>query len=174
MHWCTILRPQDSVADGISMKVLIRPYRAYDADACLSLFRDCVHRVNSKDYTLEQINAWAPATADSLAWTIRFTGRYAYVACERDIIVGFTDMTNDGHLDRLFVSAAHQRLGIARGLVERLFEDATSLGCRRLKTEASITAKPFFKAMGFVVIEPQLAECRGVMLKNFRMERICA
>lgn len=149
----------------------LRPFRPEDAETCLVLFRDCVHRVNSRDYTPDQIKAWASPTIDLETWRARFHDRFAYVATKEDRIVGFADMTLNGHLDRLFVSADHQGRGIARRLVERLLRDATDHLIDEITTDASITAKPFFEWMGFSVIRAQSVECRRVWLTNYRMWR---
>ncbi|TWT68836.1 GNAT family N-acetyltransferase [Crateriforma conspicua] len=149
----------------------LRPFRCDDAEACLALLRDCVHRVNSRDYDPDQIKAWASPTIDLERWRARFDDRFAYVATEDDCIVGFTDMTREGHLDRLFVSADHQGRGIARGLVRRLLKDAIDHSIEEITTDASITAKPFFERMGFSVVREQSVECRGVWLTNYRMRR---
>lgn len=125
-----------------AVPVQLRPYQPDDAEACLALFRGCVHRVNIRDYAQEQVDAWAPPNIDSAAWTSRFNNRLAYVAVEDDRVIGFSDMTREGHLDRLFVSADHQGRGIARLLVETLFRDALAYGIDEITTDASITAKP--------------------------------
>ncbi|MCC9654607.1 GNAT family N-acetyltransferase [Rhodopirellula sp. JC737] len=132
---------------------------------------DCVHRISSRDYTPEQIAAWASRTIDLEIWRARFDDRFAYVAMEDDCIVGFTDMTREGHLDRLFVSADHQGRGIARGLVRRLLKDSIDHSIEEITTDASITAKPFFERMGFSVVREQSVECRGVWMTNYRMQR---
>ncbi|MCO8125343.1 GNAT family N-acetyltransferase [Stieleria sp. TO1_6] len=149
----------------------IRPFIATDAEGCLNLFRETVRRINARDYSAEQIRVWAPEDADVDAWRNRFNGRFAYVACEADSIVGFADMTRDGHLDRLFVSADHQRQGIARRLMERLIQDAMQQNCDRITTESSVTAKPFFLAAGFRVLEQQSVLRQGVSLVNYKMQR---
>ncbi len=69
------------------------------------------------------------------------------------------------------LGAEHQRMGIASALLTQIEASALTLDLQRLFTEASITAKPFFAAMGFVVIVQQVVECRGVELINYRMER---
>ena len=152
--------------------ITLRKFDPADADACLSLFRNTIHRVNIRDYSPGQINAWAPVDVEVPNWASRFTGRIAYVACQHEAIIGFGDMTTAGHLDRLFVSAENQRQGIARGLLERLMTDAIQQNCDRITTEASITAKPFFERLGFTVLEQQSVECRGVQLINYKMQRI--
>ena len=156
---------------GGAASLKLRPFRPEDADPCLRLFRDCVHRVNSRDYATDQIEAWASPSIDLEAWRVRFDDRLAYVAKEDSRIVGFTDMTREGHLDRLFVSADHQGRGIARRLVEILLRDAVDHSIEKITTDASITARPFFERMGFSVIREQSVECRGVWLTNYRMQR---
>lgn len=151
--------------------ITLRKFDPADADACLSLFRNTIHRVNIRDYSLEQINAWAPLDVEVPNWASRFTARFAYVTCQHETIIGFGDMTTEGHLDRLFVSADHQRQGIARRLLERLMTDAVHQDLDRITTEASITAKPFFESVGFTVLEQQSVECRGVQLINYQMQR---
>lgn len=157
---------------GKTFGLQLRPFHSEDAEACLSLFRDCVHRVNARDYARDQIEAWASLTIDLDAWRARFDDRFAYVMTEGDGIVGFTDMTRSGHLDRLFVSADHQGCGIARCLLERLLSDAADTRIDEMTTDASITAKPFFERMGFSVVREQLVDCRGQQLTNYRMRRI--
>ena len=55
-----------------------------------------------------------------------------------------------------------------------LVAEARRAGIRRLFTKASITARPFFEAQGFVVLTPQVVTVRGVEFVNYRMERIIA
>ncbi|WP_182865132.1 GNAT family N-acetyltransferase [Rhodopirellula sp. JC639] len=153
------------------MTISLRELAPTDTDACLQLFHETVHRINVRDYSAEQVDAWAPVEIDSDRWADRFDDRFAYVAVEATRIVGFTDMTRQGHLDRLFVSADHQRRGIAGRLVERLFQDASDHEFHRITTEASITARPFFQSMGFEVVREQTVRCRGVEMTNFLMQR---
>ncbi|KAA5539501.1 GNAT family N-acetyltransferase [Roseiconus nitratireducens] len=148
---------------------MIRNFRPQDSDECLRLFHDTVHQINRRDYSPQQVRAWAPEDVDRVAWLERFRDRVALVACEGETIVGFTDMTRDGHLDRLFVSSQHQRRGIARELVSALAERAHKLGIRSITTDASITAKPFFAAMGFQTVRQQSVPYRGERFTNFRM-----
>ena len=149
----------------------IRRFSDSDGDHCLRLFRDTVRRINAKDYTATQILAWASDDTDAKRWISRFSGRHAYVAQMEGAIVGFSDMSSDGHLDRLFVSADHQRLGIGTALISQLLCDAASHDIDVVYTDASITARPFFAKMGFGNPVEQSVECRGSTFTNFRMTR---
>lgn len=157
----------------------IRLYCPDDAPALLMMFQDTVHRVNIRDYSAQQVAAWAPTNPALLKsllpkWANRFENRIAYVAVDHGLPVGFADMTRQGHLDRLFVSADHQRQGIATALFQRLVDEASCYGITQITTEASITAKPFFMTLGFTVVREQSVRCNDQKLTNFKMERILA
>lgn len=150
--------------------VTYRDFKPDDASALLDLFRDTIRRVNSRDYSPSQIAAWASDEIDPVAWTDRFSGRFVIVAEETDTLLGFAELEPEGHIDRLYVSADHQGQGIGQQLLAAVMREASRVGMERLYVEASITARPFFEAHGFVVIAEQLVECRGAEFVNFRME----
>ena len=129
----------------------LRPFQPADADALLALFRDTIRRVNCRDYNPEQIRAWASDEIDPVRWTSRFTGRFAPVAETDGRLIGFAELEADGHIDRFYVSADHQRQGVGRAMFEALLVEARRLRLGRLFTEASITARPFFESRGFAV-----------------------
>ncbi len=52
--------------------------------------------------------------------------------------------------------------------IERRARDG---GIDQLETHASITARPFFEAFGFLVVREQELEMRGERLKNYVMRR---
>jgi putative acetyltransferase len=147
----------------------IRGYRPGDAAAIVALFRDTVRRVNSRDYSSEQVQAWAPDQIDIGPWERRLAGRFTVVAEINGQVAGFADLEDDGHLDHLYVHAGHQRLGLGRTLVSAIEAEARRRGLSSLFTEASIIARPFFERQGFVTLQEQVVECRGVKMVNYRM-----
>ena len=154
--------------------ITLRPYQPDDAPALLALFRDTIRRVNSRDYSPAQVAAWASDDIDVEAWSGRFAGRFVPVAEAAGRPVGFAELEPHGHIDRVYVSADHQRMGVGRRLLAALVAEARRVGLARLFTEASITARPFFEAQGFVVLVPQVVMCRGAEFVNYRMERVLA
>ncbi len=68
-----------------SKKWLIRKYRNEDCGQILKLFYDTVHTVNRRDYSEEQVNAWAPdgrthrpgrsRFANTILWWLRIMGK---------------------------------------------------------------------------------------------------
>ena len=149
----------------------LNAFRASDVDAVVSLFTRTIHAVNAQDYSESQLHAWAPLNPDKKAWTDRLKGQYAQLAWQDGKLLGFGMLTDNGLVDFLFIHHAHQREGLASLIYLRLEFEAYQKGIRRLYTEASITARPFFEKMGFTVVFPQEKEVRGVPLKNYVMEK---
>ncbi|MGI5983705.1 MAG: GNAT family N-acetyltransferase [Sakamotonia sp.] len=147
--------------------MIIRPYQPEDCKELARLFFNTVHTVNAKDYTKQQLNAWATGTVDLEAWNRSLTEHFTLVAMENGIITGFGDMDATGYLDRLYVHRDFQGRGIASALCDRL--EASVSGS--VTTHASITARPFFEKRGYRVIKEQQVERRGVLLTNFVMEK---
>ena len=132
--------------------------------------------MNVGDYSVAQVEAWAgPAPATEM-WERRITEdnstRRMFVATIDDVVVGFAEMEDNGHLDTLYVHHEYQGCGIASRLLDRIEAEARRLGLRRLYTEASITAEPFFRARGFSMVRPQIVEVRGYSFRNFVMDKV--
>ncbi|WP_028551214.1 GNAT family N-acetyltransferase [Paenibacillus sp. UNC451MF] len=153
--------------------MIIRKFQASDTSPIVALFYETVHSVNGRDYSQEQLDAWAPRDEEMLklaTWRDSLSRNSTYVAeIGGGMIVGFSDMTSEGHLDRLYVHKDFQRQGIATALVNTLETEARALGLAEIDTEASITARPFFERHGYRVIESQVVERRGIQLVNFKM-----
>ena len=145
----------------------IREYRKSDLRAILGLFVDTVRKINLRDYTQSQIEAWVSGALNVDAWDRSLSEHYSLVACDCDMIIGFGDIDNTGYLDRLYVHADYQRKGIAAAVCDQL-EQAVS---GDIVTHASITAKPFFENRGYRVIQEQQVERQGIFLTNFVMEK---
>jgi len=154
-------------------RIVLRPIQSSDLEGIVTLFKETVHHVNAKDYTPEQLLVWAPHHIHHSheRWQ-SLLRNIAYLAEIDHVIVGFADMTTEGYLDRLFVHKNYQRQGIAAQLVKKLESLLFERGVKKITTEASITAKPFFECMGyFVVKEQNKPHPGGVTLTNFLMEK---
>lgn len=104
-------------------------------------------------------------------WAAKRAELNTSVAILDGAVAGFTDVDQSGYIHMLFVDPLHGRTGIATALLERVFEQAKSSGAHCLTTNASITARPFFQAQGFVVVEELHVVLRGVVLQNYLMTR---
>ena len=147
-------------------------YKDPDIEEIVSLFYETVISVHSKDYSESEIDAWAPKDEKKLkvqSWKKSLSQNITYVAKVNEKIVGFSDLTHSGHLDRLYVHKDYQRQGIATALVDMLESAAKELNLLEIKTEASITAKPFFEKRGYKGACSQIIERKGINLTNFIM-----
>jgi len=154
--------------------MIIRGFQDSDISQIVSLFYETVHSVNSVDYTTEQLNSWAPkneieATLEN--WNKSLNNNTGYVAEINGKIVGFSDMTHNGYLDRLYTHKDFQGQGIATALVNKLESVAGKIRLSEIYTEASVTAKPFFERRGYQIIRSQIVERKGIALPNFQMTK---
>lgn len=149
-------------------QIMIRKYVPSDSRTLARLFYDTVHTVNARDYTKDQLDAWASGTVDLEMWNRTFLEHSTLVAVADDKVVGFGDMDQDGYLDRLYVHRDYQGRGIAAAICDRLEKEAVSDG---FSTHASITARPFFEKRGYRVIRKQTVIRHGIGLINFVMEK---
>lgn len=145
--------------------MFIREYQASDCKEMAELFYNTVHTVNAKDYSREQLDAWAAGQVDLKKWDQSFQEHFTIVAVDDGIIAGFGDIDKTGYLDRLFVHSEYQGKGIAAAICNRL-EAAVQ---KNIITHASITARPFFEKRGYKVLKEQRVERQGILLTNFVM-----
>ena len=148
--------------------LIIRKYQPSDCKYLADLFYNTVHTINAKDYSEEQLDAWATGEVDLIEWNESLTNHYSVVAVEDDMIVGFGDIDKTGYLDRLYVHKDYQNQGIATAICDNL-ENAFDVD--KLTTHSSITAKSFFLKKGYKLIKEQQVVRNGVSLINFIMEK---
>lgn len=152
-------------------KVQVRCYQDGDAKHIASIFYNTVHTVNAKDYTKEQLNAWAPYYDNYAAWQEKCAQLNPFVATIDGTIVGFAEFEPNGHIDCFYVHHEFQGAGVGTALMREIEMEAREKLLPRMYTEVSITAKPFFVRKGFQVIKQQTVEIRDIKLTNFLMEK---
>lgn len=150
----------------------IRKYEESDCLEMIDLFYNTVHSINLKDYTPNQICAWAPpkTSIDSALWNKLFLEHETLIA-EDNQMIGFGDMDHFGRLDKLYVHMNYQRMGIANKILDELEDYAQRLNLEKITTESSITALPFFEHRKFQIVKKQIVERRGEFLVNFIMKK---
>lgn len=148
--------------------MIIRKYIPSDCENLAKLFYQTVHSINAKDYTKEQLNAWATGAVDLEQWNLSLLAHFSLVAVKNGIITGFGDIDNTGFLDRLYVHRDYQNQGIATAICNKL-EHAFKVN--KITTYSSVTAKPFFLLRGYKVIKEQQVLRSNVLLTNYLMEK---
>ena len=146
----------------------IREYAPGDLEEILGLFYGTVHSVNAKDYSPEELDAWAGGNEDSEKWNMSLLSHLSLVAEFEGNIVGFGDIAPDGYLDRLYVRGDFQFRGAGTALCRELERRS---GCARIYAHVSITARSFFERLGYKTARECGAKRNGLILKNYLMEK---
>ena len=149
----------------------IRPYTSDDVRSLVTLYTETIHCINRRDYTPEQIAVWSPRNHDWSRWRDRLANLCTLIAEREGKILGFTAFTEQGYVDFLFVHHEHQRQGVARALLQEAEMQLRAAKVHRATVHASITARPFFEAMGYALLEQRWFEKDGVTLTNFAMDK---
>ena len=151
-------------------EVFLRVYKREDKKALQELFFDTVHHSNARDYTPEQLRAWAPVEPNREVWA-RLDSAYCFIVELDKQPVGFAALSRDGCIDFLCVHKDFQNRGVATALLKQLCRLARKNGLPLLKTTASITAKCFFERQGFVLVEEQTKTLNGIPFRQYHMEK---
>jgi putative acetyltransferase len=151
--------------------MIIRRFQPGDEAALFRVYYSAIHLIASRDYTREQIDAWAPKEPDMELWKKRMKGICPFVVELGSQIVGYADVQSNGYIDHFFVSGTHPRQGIGTLLMNRIHEEALKLGVTELTSNVSKTAEPFFSLHGFFVVERGFPVVRGVALQNALMRK---
>ena len=106
------------------ISVVLRAYRPSACSEVLRLFYDTVHTVNAKDYTEEQLDAWADGKPDAAKWNESLCAHFSLAAEADGILAGFGDIDETGYLDRLYVHRDFQGMGVGTALCQALEQEA--------------------------------------------------
>ncbi|MGR2665894.1 GNAT family N-acetyltransferase [Vibrio campbellii] len=151
--------------------ITIRDFQEEDAPTLWALFFNTVRNVNRRDYTEQQVKAWAQEGFDSQLWLNKMISIQPFVAELNSVIVGYSDVQPSGLVDHFFCHHEYQGQGVGRTLMTHVLKQAEAKGLNRIYSEVSITARPFYEHMGFTVVNEQQIEVRGATLTNYVMER---
>ncbi len=146
-------------------RFILKTYDSSYLDEIINLFILSVKTTCSKDYSEEQILAWISGV-DKNRWDSTFKTNYTLVAFDENKIIGFSDISESGYLNMLYVHPDYQHKGVATLLCDKLEEHVKT---KVISVDASITAMPFFLKRGYEVIMEQTVVRHGVELINYRM-----
>ena len=149
----------------------VRAFQIGDEPALFRVYRSAIHLIASKDYTAQQIQAWAPEVVDSELWRKRMCGIRPFVVQDGGEIIGYADVQTSGYIDHFFVSGHHPRCGIGTLLMDRIHAEAKAIGICELTSDVSRTAEPFYLRYGFSVVERRESVIRGVAIPNAFMRK---
>ncbi|NDV66649.1 GNAT family N-acetyltransferase [Bacteroides sp. 224] len=150
----------------------IRQASPSDIPILKELYQNTIMTVNRKDYTVEEVEDWA-SCVDDVSYLVEHFDEQHYVVAEskNGMIVGFASVNDTGYIHTLFVHKDFQHQGIATSLYKFIEVYAKEKGAKKLTSEVSITAKPFFEKQGFQVDEEQKRKANQLYLTNFKMSK---
>ncbi len=152
-------------------KIIVKQVKNADAEAISRLYFETIHHVNAVDYSPGQIQAWAPRVYPAAFWHRRWRDYRVWVAFLENRTVGFAETQTTGHVDCFYVHHRYQRQGVGRALIERIVQQARREGGTRLFADVSLTARPFFRNMGFMVVRRRANYYRRCVFTQFVMVR---
>lgn len=154
-------------------KIITRSYQISDAQVLANIYYHTIHNINIRDYSIDQVNAWAPTSSLELdGWKKKWEKLSPIVALINDVVVGFTEFELTGYIDCFYVHHEYQGVSVGSALMAEIEINAKKHSIQRMYSEVSITARPFFEKKGFQVVEKQNVNIRGCQLTNFLMEKI--
>lgn len=136
------------------------------------LFRESITNVCNKDYTDAQIKKWASGSEDEKRWEKIINQQLVILAEFNQTIIGFGTLDHHNCIDLLYVCSKYLRMGIAKQIYFRLEEFALNRKAKKLISHVSITAKPFFESLGFVMLSENVIKRDEVEFRNYTYEKI--
>jgi putative acetyltransferase len=142
-----------------SRSVTVRPMQPDEARNFLEIHRAAVREIAAKDYSEAVVNAWAPLpiTDEIVQRFLENRGDELRVVAEVDselagigaVVIGKSELV------ACYVAPHFVRRGVGQAIVSELEQLARQHGLNHLQLESSVTAEPFYAALGY------RAEARG-------------
>ena len=149
----------------------IRKLRKGEEKEIWKLFYNTIRKINIKDYNENEIAAWAPDDFDINIAIKKFREIKPFVVITEGKIIAYADIQPDGYIDHFYCHYNYQGQGVGSALFSVLEKEAKEKGILEMYSNVSITARPFFEAMGFSVAKEQFISMKDQKLKNYRMVR---
>jgi putative acetyltransferase len=135
------------------MSVRIREMRPEEARIFLEVHHAAVRGLAAKDYPREVIDAWAPLPiVDQHIEKVRSNpdDELRLIAELDDRVVGIGSLIAKSEDFRAcYVTPEASRRGVGSAIVRAIERAAHERGAARLKVDSSITAEPFYAALGY-------------------------
>lgn len=157
-------------------ELTIRPATPADTAAVDALLQRSYPRLLKADYPPSVLVAAIPAMTRARP-SLMASGTY-YLAEEDGTVLGAGGFTVNrrrarwGDIRHVVTDDRHLRRGIGRALMAHTFAEARGAGLRALECWATLTAVPFYEAVGFEQVEPMVVQLQGAIdFPAMRMQR---
>jgi len=139
------------------MTIHVRPVRAEDARSFIEVRNAAVRGIASKDYPPSVIESWAksPITDATIAHYLANPEKETRVVAELNSeIAGIGSLVIDNNeLRACYVRPNATRQGVVLAMVWEIERIALENGVTFLQMDSSVTAEPFYIAMGYEALE---------------------
>ena len=171
--------------------IRIRRFRAEDAMAVAMLYGRAVRIGAAGAYPRVALEAWAAPRLSLRFFRNRMLPTWTFVAVTDggvaararfrgagqggshgaggELVLGFTEIMQDGHVRMLFTDPAATRRGLAGRLLRHALAHARTHGITRFDTDASRLSRPVFASAGFRPTGHRLRAIAGARLLTTRM-----
>lgn len=128
----------------------IRPASEADAEAISVIIVQALRLSNARDYSAEVIERVA-AHFDAAGVRGLIASRQVFVALDGACVVATASLAGDV-VRSVFVLPELQGRGVGKALMRHVEDIARAAGVRQLRVPASLTAVPFYTALGYAVV----------------------
>lgn len=160
----------------MSPKINVRKANPDDAEGIIGAHISSIREVCSKDYTHEQIEAWAGRKFKAELWRQTIERDYVWVAEVESRIVGFSQLAIMDQDNAEVMGLYLMPLALGHSLGKKLLAEMLSV-CRnekinRVSLYATLTAADFYQRQGFLKQPPTTIEIQGVAIPCIPMTMI--
>ena len=155
------------------MKTQIRQATKDDLPDILRVFGSSIQAIPNAHYTQAQKPEWLKSLENKKRWTQALTKQLFWVAEVNRELVGFISLeVEKSYIDFLYAAPNFWGQGVAKELLQTLQDFALLNKLSRLRSDVSITARPFFEHHGFRA-NGRNEHLRGnQVLVNFSMTKV--
>ena len=125
----------------------VRKPKLSETEAIIRLVRDTARRVNSADYSQEQIDLWLVKRPIEIIQDDVDRGAW-WVCVDGEDVLGVGTLAT-AEITGLFVHADHLREGIGRLLLNHMEAQILSRGETEVQLDSTLTAEAFYRRMGY-------------------------
>jgi len=149
----------------------IRLARDKDYAAIARLHKATIRHINSRDYPEDVISVWSGRTNAG-----RFRNSAAkvkrWVAVWGEKVIGFCDHDlKKCELGGLYIHKDFQEKGIGSKMMKKAEASMKKHGCKKIKLMSTITAKSFYRKMGYKVIKKGFHQIKDKKVEVFIMSK---
>ncbi|WP_408097523.1 GNAT family N-acetyltransferase [Peredibacter sp. HCB2-198] len=159
------------------MMINVRRALHSDAQNIIDSHVRSIREICFKDYTPEQIEAWAGRKFKPELWWQTIDRDYVWVVEVNSQVRGFAHLAfmdkDTAEVLGLYLAPEAKGLGAGKTLFNILRSEAKSQGVKKLQLHATLTAKTFYETFGFIQTAGlDSVEMRGVDIPCVPMEAI--